>query len=272
MQRCVLPAHSIQFLARIIHMNLELCDVNLYFGRPTRGVYNPACSADDLLQRMDGYGITQALVYHVAERDVSPVTGNAMTSQAIAGRDRLWGCWTVLPPQTREVVRDGEDFFTQMKQQRIVALRAFPGMHNYLLNRTVFGDWLDQVSARRIPLLLSLEKGVSWAVAYHLLEEYPQLTCVLCDIGIWGVDRYTWPLLERYPNVYLESSLVALEDGGMEATVSRYGAGRLLFGSAFPERYPESAILQLLHTDISDDDKHMIGSGNFMRLLCNIQL
>jgi hypothetical protein len=250
-------------------MDLELCDVNLYYGRPMRAVYDPACSAGELLERMDGYGISQALTYNVAERDVSPVTGNAMTSREIAGHERLWGCWTILPPQTREVIQD--DFFAQMKQQHIVALRAFPAMHNYLLLRAVFGKWLDEVSDRRIPLLLSLEHGVSWPVAYHLLEEYPRLTCVLCDIGIWGVDRYTWPLLEQYPNVHVETSLVALEDGGMEATVKHYGAERLLFGSNYPMRYPESAILQLLHADIADENKRKIGSLNFRRLMEQVQ-
>ena len=262
---------SIQFVTRISYMNLELCDVNLYIGRPTRAVYDPACSADELVKRLDGYEISQALVYHIAQKDVSPVSGNALTSQAIAGHERLWGCWTILPPQTREVLKDGEDFFAQMKQHHIAALRAFPAPHNYLLCHTVFGHWLDEVSTRRIPLLLSMEKGVSWEVVYRLLEQYPQLTCVLCDIGIWGVDRYTWPLLENFPNVYLDTSLVALEDGGLEATAARYGAERLLFGSNFPERYPESAILELLHAEISDEDKRKIGAGNFKRLLAQAQ-
>ena len=96
---------SIQFVTRISYMNLELCDVNLYIGRPTRAVYDPACSADELVKRLDGYGISQALVYHIAQKDVSPVSGNALTSQAIAGHERLWGCWTILPPQTREVLK-----------------------------------------------------------------------------------------------------------------------------------------------------------------------
>ncbi len=252
-------------------MDLDFYDANLYFGRPTREVYNPARDASELLRRLDGYGVHQALAYHVAERDVSPVAGNAMTSREIAGHDRLWGCWTILPPQTREVVQQGAEFFAQMKQQRIIALRAFPGLHNYLLQRTVFGKWLDEVSERQIPVLLSIEHGVSWPVAYSLLTDYPLLTCVLCDIGIWGVDRYTWPLLEQYPNVYLETSLVALEDGGMEAIVRRYGADRLLFGSGFPDRYPESAILQLLHADITLDDRRRIAGGNLKRLAEQVQ-
>lgn len=250
-------------------MNLELFDVNLYLGRPTRSVHQPASSTRELLAALDHSDIRQALVWHVAQRDVSPLSGNPMLSEAIQGSNRLWGCWTILPPQTDAVLCDG--FFAQMQRQRIVALRAFPGPHLYLLTRIVFGRWLEEIVTRRIPLLLSLEKGISWPAVYQLLEQYPQLTCVLCDIGVWGVDRYTWPLLENYPNVYVETSLLALEDGGVEATVARFGADRLLFGSGFPERYPESAILQLLHADIAEGDKHKVASGNLMRLLSQIR-
>jgi predicted TIM-barrel fold metal-dependent hydrolase len=159
-----------------------------------------------------------------------------------------------------------------MKRGHVVALRAFPDLHRFFLSRLVFGRWLEEIAERRIPLLLSLEKGISWQATYQLLEAYPVLTCVLCDIGIWGVDRYTWPLLENYPNVYVETSLLALEDGGMEATVARYGAERLLFGSGFPERYPESAILQLLHADISESDRQKIASGNLKRVLAQVRI
>jgi len=253
-------------------MTMNLFDSNLCLGRPTRGVYAPAATAVELLAEMDRQGIVRALAWHVAQRDVSPVTGNAMLSEAIAGQPRLYGCWTILPPQTREVFRKGEDFFAAMGRNRVIGLRAFPGQHNFLLNRQVFGKWLDEIAARRIPLLLSLENGITWPMVYQLLEAYPTLTCVLCDIGIWGVDRYTWPLLENYPNVCLETSLVALEDGGMEATVAQYGAERLLFGSAFPARYPESAILQLRHAEISDEDRHKIASTNLERLIAQVAL
>jgi hypothetical protein len=258
------------FVARIVRMELDLFDANLYLGRPTRSVYQPASSTPELLAELDRCQVRQALLWHVAQRDVSPLTGNDLLSQAIAGEPRLWGCWSILPPQTDAVLTPG--FFERMKQQRIVALRAFPNPHLYLLNRVVFGRAMDEIVARRIPLLLSLEKGIAWPAVYQLLEQFPQLTCVLCDIGIWGVDRYTWPLLEAYPNVYVETSLLALEDGGVEATARRYGASRLLFGTNFPERYPESAILQLLHADLPDADKQLIACANLTRLISQINL
>lgn len=252
-------------------MKLDLFDSNLFIGRPTRGAHAPAAVLPELITALDQAETRRALVWHVAQRDVSPLTGNVMLGEALAGAgsDRLWGCWTIAPPQTDAVLCG--DFFAQMKHQRITALRAFPTPHNYLLDRVVFGHWLDEMAERRIPLLLSLEKGIAWPAVYHLLDQCPKLTCVLCDIGIWGVDRYTWPLLDHYPNVYVETSLLALEDGGVEATVAHAGAGRLLFGSAFPERYPESAILQLLHAEISEADKQQVASGNLERLLTEAQ-
>ena len=103
-------------------------------------------------------------------------------------------------------------------------------------------------------------------------SEFPNLTCILCDIGIWGVDRYSWPLLEKYPNLYLETSLLSLENYGLEATVQRFGSDKLVFGSGFPERYPESAMLQLLHADISEYDKKKIAGLNLENLIAKVKL
>jgi predicted TIM-barrel fold metal-dependent hydrolase len=153
-----------------------------------------------------------------------------------------------------------------------VALRAFPALHRFVLGRTVFGSFLSELAERRIPLLLSPAKDITWADVYRLVEDFPRLTCVICDVGTWGVNRYTWPLLEAFPNVYLETSMLSLADGDLEATVGKFGAGRLLFGSGFPERYPEAAILQLLHAEIADEDKARIASGNMRALIGNVKL
>lgn len=252
-------------------MKLDFFDANLFLGKPVKEVYKPVSSAEELLKQMDGFGIRKALVWHIAQYDYSPVEGNCLLSQLIAGNDRLFGCWTILPPQTREVIDVG--FFKRMKQNRIFALRAFPDPHRFILNHVTFRNFLKEISKRRIPLLLSLEKpGVSWNTIYQLLEEFPRLTCILCDIGIWAVSRYTWPLLETYPNLSLETSLLSLEEGVVEETVERFGAERLIFGTGFPVRYPESSILPLLHSPISGSDKRKIAHTNLENLFSRIRL
>ena len=252
-------------------MNLTFFDANLCFGRPIRTVYQPAETAADLQRVMAQAGITKGLVWHFAQHDYAASDGNQFLAKAIAGRKNLYGCWTILPPQTGEVITP--DFFRRMQRNRIIALRVFPDYHRYLLNRVVFGKFLDEVTERHIPLLLSLEKNsVTWPVIYQFLAEFPNLTCILCDIGIWNSDRFTWPLLETYPNVFLETSLLALEDGGIEETLARYGAERLLFGSNFPERYPEAAMLAVQHADIPAADKEKIASANLEGLIQGAQL
>jgi predicted TIM-barrel fold metal-dependent hydrolase len=191
-----------------------------------------------------------------------------MLAKVIEGCGSRWGCWTILPPQTREVITAG--FFEQMAMQRVVALRAFPDLHRFQLRKSVFGGFLDELAARRIPLMLQIEGNIPWPTVYDLLEEVPNLTCVLCDIGIAGVDRQMWPLLERYPNVYVDSSLLSLGEGAMEAMVGEFSSRRILFGTGFPARYAEAAALQLLHADISDSDKANIAGANLRRLISEV--
>ena len=251
-------------------MTIDFWDCNCSIGSPMRAIYKPASSADDLLASMDRAGINKALAWHIAQFDLSPQDGNLALSDQVATSDRLVGCWAILPPVTGEIGLDG--FFERMKANRIVALRAFPEQGRYLLNRVTLGPLLDEITARRIPLILSLERGVTWAAVHALLAECPNLTCILCDIGIWGQDRYTWPLLDVYNNVYVETSYLALEAGGIAATVKRFGADRLLFGTGFPMRYPEASMLPLLHADIAEEDKHKIASQNLNRLIQEARL
>lgn len=251
-------------------MRVDFFDCNAFIGLPARGCCKPAGSADELLAALEPAGVGRALAWHVAQFDCSPQEGNRLISEAIRNEDRLFGCWSLLPPQTGEIITP--DFFALMRQDRVFALRAFPEKHRFLLDRVVFGRFFDEMAERRVPLLLSIEQNTPWATVYQLLRENPELTVVLCDIGVWGVDRFTWPLLESYPNVHIETSHLSIEAGGIEATVARFGAGRLLFGTGYPLRYAEAPALQLLHADISDGDRTRIASGNLDRLVSEVAL
>lgn len=250
-------------------MKFEFIDVNAFLGLPTVRTFKSPATAPELLAEMDGAGISKSVAWHIAQHDYAPSEGNRLLTEAITGEDRLYGCWTILPPQTGEIVRDG--FFDEMKRNRIVALRAFPKPHNYLMNTITIGSLMDQLFQRRIPLLISLTRGFTWEQVHAFLKEFPFAHCVICDIGVWGVDRFTWPLLDACPNVFLETSMLSIEDGGLEAGVKRFGAERYLFGTGFPERYAQASVLQLLHAEISDADKEKIASGNLKRIMEGIR-
>jgi predicted TIM-barrel fold metal-dependent hydrolase len=93
---------------------------------------------------------------------------------------------------------------------------------------------------------------------------------VICDHGCWGQDRLFRPLLERYPNVHVDTAQYLL-DGGIESLVADYGARRLLFGSGFPESYLGGMMLALRHARIPDEAKAAIAAGNLERMLLQAQ-
>ncbi|MCX6994055.1 MAG: amidohydrolase family protein [Kiritimatiellaeota bacterium] len=252
-------------------MKMDFFDANVFIGRPMKALPKPLRNSAELLAEMDRAGIEKALVWHIVAHDGTPEEGNELLGREISGQKRLCGCWTILPPQTGEVI--GRGFFRQMKSNRIFALRAFPHLHRFMLNRVTFGKFLDEVSERKIPLLLSVEtqRNVSWPEIHELLRDFPKLACIFCDVGDWSPNRYTWPLLDKYPNVCLETSGVSAVEGCLEDTVREFGAKRLVFGTALPEKYPDAAMLQLIHADIPDADKKKIASGNLKKIIERIE-
>lgn len=85
------------------------------------------------------------------------------------------------------------------------------------------------------------------------------------------MDRLFRPLLEHYPNVYIDTAQYML-DGGLEALVADYGPGRILFGSGFPKSYFGGMMLAIKHARIPAEAKLDIASRNLDRLLAEVQL
>ena len=249
---------------------MKFFDCNAFIGRPARGeIYPPALTAEAILVEMNFCGVERGLVWHIAQFDAAPQLGNDLLTQAITHQPRLAGCWTVLPNQAREFP-PFEVFLATMHKANVSAIRAFPLDHHFLLNRVAMGSWLEPMVAHHVPLFLSVARGASWEIAYAVLSEFPDLVVVICDHGCWGEDRRFRPLIERYPNVYVDTSQYLL-DGGIEAFVQDYGAERMLYGSGFPASHFGGMMLAIRHAKISEEAKAAIASGNLERLLREVR-
>lgn len=229
----------------------------------------PGCSAGELLAEMDRAGIAKALVWHVGQRDYDPLEGNRLLADAIAGEDRLVGVWAILPNQCGEL-GDLDEWFAAAIAANVRAMRAFPATGRYLLRGEVIGDLAERLLAGRVPLILPAGAEPAWRGAYDLLAEFPELTVILTDLPSWGPDRYLRPLLERYPNVYVEISGYMI-DGGLEALVGDYGPGRILFGTNYPVMPHGGMMLTLAGSELADADKQAIAAGNLERLIAEVR-
>lgn len=227
-------------------------------------------SPGEMLAAMDRAGVERALLWHVAQRDQAAITGNELLAEAIAPHERLLGCWSILPPQTNEL-GELEAWFAAAAKARVRAVRAFPAEHRYCLRADVLGELLEHLLRCRMPLFVPVHEDASWPAVYDLLAEMPELRVVLTDMQVWGSDRFFRPLLERYPNVYVDLGMY-MTDGGVEELVATYGAARLLFGSGYPEHYHGGPMLALAHAEIADDAKQAIAAGNLNRVIEEVRL
>jgi hypothetical protein len=248
---------------------MHFFDCNAFFGLPMKTNLAPVPTVESLLEEMERAGIKRALVWHIAQHDASPQLGNQLLAEAIQPHTGLLGCWTIMPNQTKEFP-PWEYFFEQMRASRIVALRVFPIAHCFLLNAVSMSAWLEPMVDRRIPLFISVKRGAGWSEVYSILADFPNLVCVICDHGCWGSDRLFRPLLERYPNVYVDTAQYFL-DGGIEALVADYGPRRILFGSGFPESNFGGMMMAIKHAKIPDEAKLEIANRNLERLLGEVK-
>jgi len=210
---------------------------------------------------MDWCGIDAALVYHANQRFASPVTWNPALAGELKGCKRLVPTWAILPESCKEL-QPAEELVSEMKRRGIAALWAFPQEHRYRLDGGSFKDLFRLMAQKRIPLFAK----ENLSNLKELLEECPDLPVVAVNQGPHSLDRFLRPLMDAFPNLYIETSGLLVE-GLIEGLCARYGPERILFGSGFPDNCTGGAFRRLLRADIGDDARKAIAGENLVRLL-----
>jgi hypothetical protein len=245
---------------------LEIFDCNCSIGSGPIPAFRYARDVVELRKELDFCGIDRALVHHANIRFSSPQSWNARSSELVKGHDWIEPAWAIMPSQTGEQL-ETESFIEAMKGSAVRVLWAFPKEHGYILNRSTFGSLFESLSERNIPLFVKDDlAGIS-----NLLAEFPKLIVVAVNQGPGSLERLLRPLLDEYPNFYLETSNYII-DGLIEEFCERYGCERLLFGSGFPNNCSGAALLRLVQAEIDPESKQAIAAENLKRLLEGVQL
>lgn len=242
--------------------DLPFFDCNARIGRCSTPRPEQFTDVAGLLDEMDRAGIESALVCHAWSVEWDPPKGNEALLADIAGQERLRPCFVALPPGTAEVAPP-PDFARRVKDVG-GAVRLFPKEHQYLLNDVTVGYMLDVFSAQRVPVLIDIGQ-TGWGELAGLLQRHPALSVLLLGL-YYRVDRYLYPLLERFGNLHVESGTYGVHRG-IEAVCERFGAERLVFGTDLPVHEAGGPIAMVTYAQISDDEKRLIAGGNLRRLL-----
>jgi predicted TIM-barrel fold metal-dependent hydrolase len=246
-------------------MSLRLFDAYTIMGTATRPPLQPALEPQDLLAEMDRCGVDEAMVTNAGWQIASVPCINRQVVEWCAASPRLHPVWCILPNQCGEM--EPAALFRDMKRHGVRLLQARPGAHRYLLNGITCGPLLEELVARRIPLMLDSD----WPLLTALLTEFPKLTVLAVEHGCWGSDRYFRPLLEEFANFHIDTANYEL-DGGIPALVRKYGAERIIYGSSFHNRPMGGASLLLRNVDIDPASRELIAHGNLERLLKGVRL
>lgn len=223
-----------------------------------------ARDAGEMLAYMDYCGIESAIVGHQAMIDVTPTYGNQkLVKETAKCPERLIPSWTILPPATDEEF-EPEKLFQAMQEHQVKALRAYPTTQRYFLERITMDELLSELQMRKIPLFLTPSED--YEHIYRLLEQYPRMRVIIHNYGPWSPDRFWFPLLRAYQDVYFETGDYET-DGGLERMIGRFGSGRFVYGSDFPTNNIGGSLAVLRSLEISSSSREEIAHGNIERLL-----
>ena len=247
---------------------MEILDCNLTFGATNNGrPYRNCDTFEDLLAELDRAGIAGGLVRCAYSDTVGVNYGNDFLTDKLRqapGRP-LWGVWAALPPFTGETPAP-EALPAAMARGGAAAVYLDPGTHRYELNGLTVGRLLGVLEDCRIPVILSTAHGVPMERIYRIMAEFPRLTAVVADCDCWPNGRRLYPLAESYGNLRLDLSYV-MDAGGVEDMTARFGAEKLRFGTAFPERYTGSMLAVVRGAAVSDADREKIFGGNLRNMI-----
>ncbi|MCU0451245.1 MAG: amidohydrolase family protein [Bernardetiaceae bacterium] len=101
-------------------------------------------------------------------------------------------------------------------------------------------------------------------------RQYPEVNFIIPHLGSfaddWGAQVNTISLLERFPNVYADTSGIRRFDVLLEA-YRRAGAGKLLFGSDGPWLHPAVELEKVYQLPLTPPEQQQVLAGNLLRLI-----
>jgi len=215
---------------------------------------------------MEFCGIDKCLVHHSGFRFGNPVEWNQVILNDTKNVSDIVPTWCVLPPHTGEF-GNTEDFLHALQENGIKTVWIFPVEHNYLPYDDTMSEIFTLMGKYKIPLFCKLDI-ISIG---KLAANFPSLPIIAVNQGPHSIERYLRPVMDRYSNLYIETSSY-ITDCALEELSRRYGSHRILFGSGYPNNCSGASMWHVRFADLKLNDKKQIARKNLERLLGEVRL
>jgi uncharacterized protein len=225
-------------------------------------------SGAELIAEMDKCQVSQAvcaLLPDDLECDLD-VSNNRLYEECAASKGRILPCPIVAPNRIEPEYYEEKQVVHAIEQGAPMA-RIRCAVDSWEIIPWLSGALFKALQAHRMPLLFDQAQG--FKLIGEIAGDYPELPLVIYNIS-YRTTRILPQLLKTFDNIYISIGNNFTFHCGIEMLIDKVGAERLLFGSGFPRTEMMSAITQLMYSDISDEQKALIGAGNFERLVNEI--
>jgi predicted TIM-barrel fold metal-dependent hydrolase len=231
-------------------------------------LFGPSATADDLLRVLDETGMERAVVCPMRPRGYRLEEANELVAEAVARHsDRLVGFARVDPNLGDDAARELERATGELGLRGLF-------LHPWEETFRVRDPRVDQLlDAFTFPVMVAagypwLSEGLQVGELAHRHGRVPVVATNGCQINISGLGQTDAELaLAANPNLAVQTTAVYREDF-LEGVVGRFGAGRLLYASAFPIFDPRLEVLRVRWApNLDDDARSQVLGGNAERLL-----
>ena len=248
---------------------IRFFDANVAVGPRKVISWGQPVAAADVFSRLRECGIEEALVFHTTAVENHPAVGNARIAEEIRGIPGAWPVWAMLPFTTNEL-GDEASLRRAMKDAGVKAVLVYPADHLYCGAEWCCGDLYDMLEDMRMPVFTRFSPAdFTWTELAGFLSAHPKLPVVLRGVN-YQVDRSAYRLLEKHPNLHIETARY-LVFSGIEEVVRLFGSRRLVFGSEAPLLSPGAAVTPILTASIADADKERIAGDNLRELVQGVR-
>ena len=169
-------------------------------------------------------------------------------------------------------------YVSKCYSKKVRLFRFFPKSHLFCLSNYYMQGILKVLNEYKFPIMIDFKQFDITGNKYfdvnaleNILEKYKRLPFLLeCSLKQLLFNRFFFPLLNKYKNLYIETSSLLLMNQ-VEEIVDKFGPERIIFGTNYPILDVEFSTGRILLSDLDDSSKKDITFNNITRILGNIE-
>lgn len=239
------------------------CHCHVGKGDGLTGPWDTSALLDKYLPRADRAGIHRTVLFSLFHSDYT--SANHQLADIVRRKPERFVGFACLHPE-----RDRGRIFPMLKTA--VQQYGFRGVKVHKHDGRMTREICEVLRAFALPVVYDVMGEVSQVEL--LATEYPDVSFIIPHLGSfsddWRAHKALIALMERYPNVYADTSGVRRFDL-LEEAVARAGAEKILFGSDGPWLHPGIELVKVLALGLSQEELQLIVGRNLQRLIAGVK-